>query len=356
MRAALITDTHWGVRGDSQQFIKYFEKFYNEIFFPYLIENNIKTIFHLGDIVDRRKFINFFTLHKFKKIFIDRLEELDITMHVLVGNHDVPYRNTNGINAMNELFRSPNIKVYSEPDDVEFGSTSIAMLPWINGSNFKDSMDFVKKTKSPILFGHLELNGFAMYRGMTADHGGMEVKPFQKFDMVCSGHFHHKSSKGNIHYLGNPYELTWNDYDDRRGFHILDSETRGLTFIQNPYRMFNKVWYDDADVVFEDYIASKSFEEYEDTYVKVIIQNKSNPYWFDLVMDKLYSVNPANVSIVEDHKNLDQESEEDIISEAEDTLQILHNFVDGMNTNVDKNELQKLFSNLYSEAISMDSA
>ena len=351
-RAALITDTHWGVRGDSKQFLDFFEKFYNDVFFPYLIENDIKVIFHLGDIVDRRKFINYVTLHRFKKIFINRLEELDIHMHVIVGNHDIPYRNTNEINAMDELFRSPNITVYSKPADVEFGSTSITMMPWINNQNYNDAMEFIKETKSQVLFGHLELSGFSMYRGMQS-HEGMDTKPFEKFDLVCSGHFHHKSSCGNIHYLGNPYELTWNDYNDTRGFHIFDSERRELIFIQNPYRMFNKIWYDDKEATMED-ITSKTFEEFTDTYVKVIVQSKTNPYWFDLMMDNLYKCNPANISIVEDHKNMDKLSDEEIISEAEDTLQSLHNYVDALNTSVDKNKLHKLFSSLYVEASNME--
>ena len=96
------------------------------------------------------------------------------------------------------------------------------------------------------------------------------------------------------------------------------------------------------------------FTAYEGTYVKVIVQNKSNPYWFDIVMDNLYKVNPANISIVDDHKNMDEQSEEEIISEAEDTLTTLYNFVDKMETKVDKNQLNKLFANLYTEAQNME--
>jgi len=354
MKAAIITDTHWGVRGDSKQFLDFFEKFYNNVFFPKLIEEGITTIFHLGDIVDRRKFINYVTLHHFKNIFINRLEELGITMHVIVGNHDIPYRNTNSINAMMELFRSPNIITYADPKDVEFDGVSIAMLPWINNENYTSSMEFVKKTKSQILFGHLELAGFSMYRGLES-HDGMDPGIFNKFDMVCSGHFHHKSSNGNIHYLGNPYELNWNDYNDNRGFHIFDSETREIDFIQNPYRMFHKVWYDDVDTTLEKMLDKYDFSVYNNCYVKVIVQNKINPYWFDIMMDNLYKENPANVSIVEDNKHMDALQEEDIINEVEDTLTTLHNYVDTMNTDIDKKKLNLLFSNLYIEAQTFDS-
>jgi DNA repair exonuclease SbcCD nuclease subunit len=353
MKAAIITDTHFGVRGDSKTFLDFFDKFYSNVFFPYLKENNIKTIFHLGDIVDRRKFINYVTLNEFKRIFVQPCIDLGIELHVIVGNHDIPYRNTNHINAMNELFDKQNIHIYADPKDIQFDGVDITMMPWIQNTNYKECMDHIANTKSQILFGHLELNGFVMHLGQTA-HDGMDTKPFEKFDMVCSGHFHHKSSRDNIHYLGNPYELTWSCYNDQRGFHIFDSDKRDLTFIQNPYRMFHKVWYDDLDKTMEQVMQGIDYESYHDTYVKVIVQNKTNPYWFDMMLDNLYKANPANVSIVDDNKHMDTQSEEEIFNEAEDTLSSLYKFVDGMNTEVDKQKLNQLFANLYNEAQNLE--
>ena len=107
---------------------------------------------------------------------------------------------------------------------------------------------------------------------------------------------------------------------------------------------------------FKDFINSFDFDSYEDCYVKVIVQNKNNPYWFDIVMDKLYNANPANVNIVDDHRNIDQQSEEEIISEAEDTLTSLHRYVESMDTKVNKDELNKLFTSLYLEAQNMETA
>jgi|TARA_A100001388_G_scaffold274689_1_gene258745 DNA repair exonuclease SbcCD nuclease subunit len=353
LKAAIITDTHFGARNDSQIYIKYFEKFYNDIFFPYLTDNNITTVFHLGDIVDRRKYISYVTLREFKRIFVQPCIDNKINLVGIVGNHDIPYRNTNEVNAMNELFKETNITFHADPVDYTFDDCSIALLPWISNGNYGESMEFIKNTKSQVLFGHLELRGFDMYRGMPNPHG-LESALFDKFDLVCSGHFHTKSSKGNIHYLGNPYEMFWNDYNDQRGFHVFDSTKRELTFIQNPYRIFNKIWYDDIDVKLEDLLEKYNFDEYKDTYVKVIIQNKNNPYWFDIVMDNLYKADPAHISIVDDHKNLDQQTEEEIISEAEDTLTSLYKYVDQMDTRVDKAKLNQLFANLYTEAQNME--
>jgi len=353
-KAAIITDTHFGVRNDSKQFIEYFEKFYSNIFFPYLKENNIDVVFHLGDIVERRKFINYATLHEFKRIFIQPCIDNNIRLLGIVGNHDIHYRNTNEVNAMNELFNHSSIKFYSEPEEINFDGCKIALLPWINNSNYEKSMEFVRTTDASIVFGHLEFSGFEMYRGISNLHG-METKPFDRFEFVFSGHYHTRSSKKNIHYLGNPYETTWNDYNDSRGFHIFDSDTRSLNFIQNPYKMFHKIWYDDSDKdTYKKIIESYNFSTYEGAYIKVIVQKKTNPYWFDMMLDALYKSNPANVSIVEDNKNADMLTEEEIINEADDTLTLITKYVDSISVDVDKNNLKKLLADLYVEAQNMN--
>jgi len=170
---------------------------------------------------------------------------------------------------------------------------------------------------------------------------------------VCSGHFHHKSTRGNITYLGAPYEMTWSDFNDPRGFHIFDTDTRELEFIQNPYRMFHKIVYNDEDLSIEQ-INDVDFNQYTETYVKVIVQNKTNPYAFDHYLDKLYKSDPVNVSIVDDHKHLDKEPDEEIVSEAEDTMTILSNYVTNMEFEGDKTKLNVLLRDLYQEAVHLD--
>ena len=319
-----------------------------------MLEHNIDTIYHFGDTVERRKFINYLTLHRFREMFMDKCSEHNIKLHMLVGNHDIYFRNTNAVNSADELFSSryDNLTIYSEATEVEFDGIPLALVPWINSTNYADTMEFLGKTKAQILFGHLELKGFEMYRGIKNDHG-MDTAAFDKFDMVCSGHFHHKSSRKNINYLGSPYETNWNDYNDRRGFHIFDSETRELEFIQNPYRMFHKVFYDDTDVKFETLMERYDFSEYKDTFVKFIVQAKNNPYWLDKVLDSLYKANPIDVSIVEDNKHMDLLTEDEIINEAEDTLSTINKCVDRMETDVDKSRLSQLFTSLYVEAQDM---
>jgi hypothetical protein len=171
--------------------------------------------------------------------------------------------------------------------------------------------------------------------------------------MVFSGHYHHMSRKGNIHYLGAPYEMIWSDWGDAHGFHIFDTDTRDLEFIKNPYQMFQKVWYNDENTTIEKLL--NPFPNVKNMQVKVIVQAKTNPYWFDLFMGKIYEDGALDATIVEDHRNMDAISDSDLVSEAEDTLTILSKYIQGLEIGVDKGDLEKLMHGLYNEALSMES-
>lgn len=355
MKIALVTDTHFGARNDNAAFADYFAKFYTDIFFPYLKDNNINNIIHLGDIVDRRKYINYQTLANMQKVFIDPIIENNYSMEVIIGNHDTYYKNTNEVNSMQQLYSTSGYDKITwhdnKPSTQEYDGCKIMLLPWLCNENIEPFLNEVDKTTAQVLFGHLELKGFEMYRGAINDHG-FDSSLFNKFDIVCSGHFHHKSTVGNINYLGSPYEITWSDFDDPRGFHIFDTDTRTIDFIRNPYTMFNKVFYDDENQTME-YVVNQDYQKLTNSYVKVIIKSKTNPYWFDMFMDKLDKVNPVHVQVVEDHLNLDLESDDDIVSEAEDTMTILHKYINALDVQVDKSVLEITIKDLYSEALSV---
>ena len=354
MRIALITDTHWGARGDSQAFADFFNKFYYDFFFPYLKENNITQIIHLGDIVDRRKYINYLTAKNLRK-FVGHCDASGIKLDVLIGNHDTSFKNTNEVNSMNELFEhsSYDVSYYSSPTTKEFDGLKIALLPWVCSGNYDESMKFVNETDAQILFGHLEIQGFEMYRGSFNDHG-FDAKQFDKFDMVLSGHFHHKSSRGNIHYLGAPYEMTWSDYNDPRGFHIFDTDTRELEFIQNPYRMFYKLNYKDDLEHFSENYRTFDYSVYEGCYVKVVVLCKINPFLFDVVIDNLYKAGAADISVVEDFTDIETNAEEEQVDRAEDTMTILSKYIDNLTLNVESDKLKQVMQELYVEALSTD--
>jgi len=354
MKIALITDTHFGARNDNTQFLDYFERFYNEVFFPHLVTEGIDTIIHLGDIVDRRKYISYVTLRRMKEMFIDKCDEHNIDLHVIIGNHDVPYKNTNEINSMKELFRDGAVKSYDKPATVNFDGHDILIMPWINAQNYADAVKAMEETPAQIMMSHLEVAGALMDRGNVNSHG-MEVSMFKKFETVFSGHFHHKNKIGNVQYLGCPYEMTWIDYQDTKGFHIYDTETRDIEMIKNPFSMFHKAFYDDNGKTIEQILKDEDFGSYKNTYVKVIKQTCDNPYWFDLYMEQLYKANPLNIQIVDDNLNLHLEDDGDIVNEAEDTVTIMSNYIEQLPDSVPKKELDLLMRSLYNESLTVNS-
>lgn len=354
MKVALITDTHWGARNDSLNFIDFYEKFYSTIFFPTLEKYKIDIVLMLGDTFDRRKFINYITWNKAKKIYFDELKRRKIKTYIITGNHDTSYKNTNEVNSPELLLNDyDNITLINEPKTISINEFDVCMIPWICTDNYQKSMEELKTTKASICCGHFEIEGFSMYRG-AINNEGLSRKIFQKFDFTFSGHYHHKSYEEDIYYLGNPYELTWQDYDDPRGFHIFDFKNRKLSFIENTYKMFNKIFYDDKNKTISE-MMSFDFEKYSERYVKVIVENKTNPYFFDKFMENLYKVNPIDIVVVEDFSELTENDNGDIVDQAEDTMSILDKFVDGMEKDsIDKIKLKNLFHELYHDAINME--
>jgi len=353
MKLALITDTHWGIRNDSQVFYEYFKTFLDEVFFKTIDEHNIRHVIHLGDLVDRRKYVNFLTLHRLRHDFLDKLEQRRVFTSIIAGNHDVYYKNTNSVNALRELVEGKYkfINIFDSPNTVQYVDTPILLLPWICEENYDEAMNAIKTTEAQIVMGHLELNGFEMFRGSISDHG-MDHKLFDRFDVVCSGHYHHKSDTGNIHYLGAFAEYTWSDFDDPRGFHIFDTETRELTFIRNPYKMFQKIWYDDTGKTVEEVLDAEL--DVRNKMVKVIVKNKSNPYYFDLFIDKIEKAGVIDLQVVEDHLNLDLIDDEEFMDTAEDTLTVCRKYISQVNFTVDNKKLERVITNLYTEALQIE--
>jgi len=342
MKVAIITDTHYGARKGSKLFHDYFEKFYRDVFFPVLYGEEIDTVIHMGDAFDSRRGIEFKTLEWAKRVVFDPLRERGISMHLMVGNHDAYYKNTNDINSI-ELLLSEynNIITYSSTTDVKLDNLPITFVPWITEENAQHTFDCLKKTKSDVVMGHLELNGFMATRGHLMENG-ISGAPFERFTRVYSGHYHMRSHKDNIHYLGNPYEIFWNDVAQERGFHIFDTDTLKHTPVNNPYRMFYVIHYEDTN--------HQTFDtrEYENKIVKVIVRQKSDASKFEKFIDKLMSSGVADLKIVENFQF--NESEDFEIEESENTLSILDRYIEESETELDKSRIQSMIRTVYQES------
>jgi len=356
MKVAVITDTHWGARNDHQAFAQYFIKFYDEVFFPKIDELGIKHVLHLGDLTDRRKYINFVTAKNLETHFMKPLYDRGIRLDVVAGNHDTFYKNTNEINSLKQLYgtsKYDNVNIiWNDAEDIVWDDgCSVLMVPWICNENQEAIQETMNKTKSQIVMGHFEIQGYEMMKGQISTHG-LDKKNFSRFDSVYSGHFHQPSSNDNIIYLGAPYEMNWSDYDGKRGFHIFDTETREMEFIRNPLRMFHKISYDDTDMTIED-VANLDTSNLTNTFIKVIVKNRENPYIFDLFLDRLTSSGASDIKVVEDHQNFDSIDESELVDEAQDTMTIIKQYVENMKLKGDKLKIEKVLQELYNEAMNL---
>ena len=344
MKVAIITDTHYGARKGSKHLHDYFELFYKNIFFPSLEEYGVEAVIHMGDAFDSRKSIDYQSLEWSKRVVFNPLKKYDV--HMIVGNHDTYYKNTNEVNSPELLLQTyKNIKTYSKPTEVNVGGLDILFLPWINQENEELSFNTIKKTTCGCAMGHLELQGFRVNRQLIMEHG-LQSELFEKFSHVFSGHYHTRSDDGKIFYLGNPYEMFWNDVNDTRGFHIFDTETLEHTPVNNPYRIFHNIYYEDNNYKLFD------AREYQGKIVKVIVKKKTSPKDFEKFIDKLYSAGIQELKIVE---NFDIQAGEDFeVEESENTISILNRYIDEAEMECDKSIVKGILQKIYSQACEVE--
>lgn len=331
--------------------------------FKIIKKEGVARIVQIGDLFDRRKYVNYMTLQKTKEIFLDPLEalsqELGIPVDILPGNHDTYFKNTLEVNSLSLNLKGYSFNVVLHPQEIDVGGTSLLLLPWICDENKTESYEAIKNSKARFCLGHLELVGFELHRGNLSTHGD-EPALFERFDKVITGHYHHRSHKGNIHYIGAAYEFTWADYNDPRGFVILDVDTGKIDYKNNPYKIFHVYDYDDHNnsTKIEEDIADNKFSHLENCFVKIRINKKVNPYMFDKLVETLQSNNPAKLNIVENVNNFVSDDIEIDLDSVVDTPTLINNYIDSMSLQgqeIDPLDIKSKMASLYQEAITLES-
>ena len=342
MQVAIITDQHFGFKKGSKLYLDYFQKFYDEVFFPTIEKLGITTVLDLGDTFDNRKGVDLYSLEWAKRNYFSRLASNKVSVISIVGNHTAYYKNTNDINTIDLLLREyDNIRILSECEQITVGNLDILFIPWINQENSARTYKMIKESKAKVAMGHLELNGFVATHGHTMEHGA-DFECYDKFKQVFSGHYHTRSNNGRIYYLGNPYEMFWNDVNDKRGFHIYDTETLKLKTVDNPNQLYKIINYNDTPrQLFK-------FSEYSGKIVKVIVRQKTSEKEYDMFMDALFNANPVDVKVIE--RTDDIIFGGDIVNQTEDTMTLLDNYVDDLDTDLNKSRIKGLIKEIYQEA------
>tara|TARA_R110000772_G_scaffold1586_1_gene5462 strand:+ start:1477 stop:2538 length:1062 start_codon:yes stop_codon:yes gene_type:complete len=351
MLIAVLNDTHAGCRNNSEIFMDYQEKFYRDVFFPYLEEHDIKKIVHLGDYYENRTSINFKALSHNRRIFLDELRVRGIHMDIIPGNHDVYYKNTNNLNALKELLGHymSEVRIIEKPTVVDYDGMKYAHIPWINPENEEKTRYFLNTCKADVVGAHLELDGFEMQKGVPCS-GGMSADAFRRFDMVLSGHFHTKSNQGNIHYLGSQMEFMWSDVDDRKYFHVLDTSTRELTPVENPVTIFEKILYDDT----KQQQALRNVANLDEKFVKVIVINKTKPQEFEKFIDRINMRKIHGLQIAENFQDFAGAQVDDENINLDSTDELLYTYIEAVDTDLDKDRIKMQVRELMIEAQTLE--
>ena len=352
MKIAILCDTHCGIRNSSEVFLDNAEDFYSNIFFPECEKRGVKQILHLGDYYDHRKFVNFKALNQNRRVFLDQLRKNNMTMDIIPGNHDTYYKNTNELNALKECLGHymNEIHIVMEPTVMQYGSLSMALLPWICADNYDQSMNFINDCKADWLGAHLELANFEIGRGILAPHG-MDPKIFKKFEQVLSGHYHTASRRDNIWYLGNPMEFFWSDAHDPKFFHILDTESRQIEKIQNTYTLFEKIVYNDKEIDYNNYNKNLSKK-----FVKVVVSEKTDPFTFDRFIDNIQNQDIYELKIAENFNEFMGANVDDEEVNFEDTTEIVDSYIEAVDTDLDKDKIKIQMRELMTEAQALEIA
>ena len=349
---AILGDNHWGVRGDSKVFHAIYTLFYTN-FVQTLIDREIKTLIILGDIFERRKFINFETLMICKREFFDRLRAAGIKTYTIAGNHDVYFKNTNRINSLDLLLppeEYPNVvHITQTAEEHEIDGQKVLFVPWVNRENQEEITRKIDSSLARYMVAHLDMAGFEMHKGAISEHGHFEADFLSKFEKVITGHYHTKSTKGNIFYLGTPYETTWNDYGEEKGWHILNNGD--LEFVKTEINSFYRYIYDDRNGLQKDLVQEVKDTDLENKFVKLIVRGKKNLKVFERFIEMIEEKAPADLNIL-DETNFVVDSEDDGTEEIGDTLSIIKKYIEEeLETDLDKNVLYSGIAGLYQSAL-----
>lgn len=231
-RAFIISDTHFGIKNGSAEWLDIQREYFYDFLFPLLRKEYKRgdVLIHCGDVFDSRHSITLFTINFVIEIF----EELSKIMpvNIILGNHDIAKKNSNDVNSVKILKWIPNVRVYEEPEIISASGKKLLMMPW--RANHQEETECIQKFKADFLFCHTDVQGLKFNRtteiteGITFD----DIKHFRK---VFSGHIHYAQNRGNFRMMGCPYPLTRSDVNNEKGIWLFDFQSEEEKFFPNTF-------------------------------------------------------------------------------------------------------------------------
>lgn len=321
MKHILLGDTHFDVSAGSEEVFNQQIKLFNEQIFPYMKENNINSIIQTGDFSDVRTKISLNIQHRLKEELFNVIEKENFKLITILGNHDIFYKTNLSIYSL-EIFEKAykdNLKVIITPTTLN----NLLLVPWLCTKEDEENMFNTVNSFNPKgIIGHFEISNFYVSKTYKAEHG-IDSKLFKDIK-VFSGHYHLKQEEGNIHYIGTPYQTSWSDYSECKGFYTIDDETLELEFIENISSAKHlKVYLNSEDKtctvtdgINEDIfkISKLDYSLFNNSKVKIYI-DKDNAYNKKVIESILENVLSYRIEVLESIK---EETEESIKEDFKD--------------------------------------
>ncbi|ACV50248.1 gp47 recombination endonuclease subunit [Delftia phage PhiW-14] len=304
---AIVGDCHFDVRGGDERFLEFQINWFASMMHQ-AHARGIKRIVQMGDFLDNRKQTRSHVIYHIAHKLLPLLNELDMELILLVGNHNIYYRDSNHIHNMLWMQANPRIRIIEENEEVD----GVLMLAWINSKNLESQMAAVERSTSKFCFGHLELVDMPMYRGVMAKDG-MSPAPFAKFKRTLTGHYHTVSEYQNILCVGSPFHLTWADYPDstNRGWFVFNRDTGDTTMIKNkPGDTMFAVWLHDPELASDEALGKQLKEELGGKIVKLIIEDRGDTRRFNKFIEMLKAVPVIDLNILDQSIMTKEEREE----------------------------------------------
>jgi len=345
MKIAFVTDLHFGVKQNSEIFLKnQLDYFYSE-FIPEIKSRGIKSVIVGGDVFDSQSFLNIKVMNSVYDLFIT-LGQAVGRVDVIVGNHDSYYKNHIEVVSLKLLTGIENVHIHNKP---HIGAGYALLFPW-ESDTAKIKELISSHRHPPICFGHFDVLGADMYRGMKSENG-LDMGFFlDQFKLTMSGHYHTRSiiqgpNGSKIVYTGSPYQITRNDKCEERGFDIIDTETYDVEFVPSKHTMkFVSVQYPnipDPEIVkgntvdiFVDY-STKNFNEVE----------------FNNYVTTINEMGPAFKAEIKVSGSIKMDLSEEIGNLNLSTKELINRYVQKLSdlTDSDKPKIESLLLELYKE-------
>lgn len=340
----LLGDVHVGCHNASLVHHSSMSKFFVN-FFEYIDKYQIRDIVQLGDLFDVRKHINTWSLNWFRTNILNPIRDRNIHMTVLLGNHDIFYRESLQVSSVEEVLEPYKkwFTVVKEPTEHSFCNNSLNFLlvPWVCKENTDTVADAITKSKSAYCAGHFEFDGFELFRGHVAKTN-YKHDSYKKFTKVFSGHYHHMNTRDNVIYTGTPYELTWQDCNTTKGFFTLDTEGN-MEMIENCHTMYTRLSYSESETI--------SSERITDHYVRFVIDQQITAKEREAALDKLQSMQPYSLKVIESTTAPAPVASVEQVQHQQ-TDDIIRGYIENVEipVTIDRTELNTIIMNLFAEA------